>query len=55
MKVIEQFCVGKFNDESLNEDCIFVSDDYIAVIDGVTTKSDRRYDGMKMVKSHQSF
>lgn len=50
MKVIEQYCIGKFNDESLNEDCIFVSDDYIAVIDGVTTKSDRRYHGMKSGK-----
>lgn len=38
MEIIEQFVKGKFNSEEKCEDGIFISRDYIAVIDGVTSK-----------------
>lgn len=47
MKLLESFVRGKFNDPDRCEDCIVSTDDFIAVIDGVTTKSDRLYDGKK--------
>jgi len=45
MKVIEQFISSKTRYLSDCEDSIFVSDDFAAVIDGVTGKSTRKYNG----------
>lgn len=39
MKVIEVFTQAKNGNETLNEDGYFISKDYIAVIDGVTSKT----------------
>lgn len=39
MKIIEQSTIGKKNDETLNEDGMVIATNYIAVIDGVTSKS----------------
>lgn len=47
VKIIERFIRGKQDDPDQCEDGIFVNENYIAVIDGVTTKSDRRYDGRR--------
>lgn len=44
IKVLEQFIEGK-QDVCSCEDCCFISDDFIAVIDGVTSKSDFRHEG----------
>lgn len=41
MQVIEQYCQGKRADQSLNEDGLIVTDDFAAVVDGVTSKSVR--------------
>ncbi|WP_241519610.1 hypothetical protein [Bifidobacterium callitrichidarum] len=41
MRIIEQYCQGKRNDQSLNEDGLIVTDDFAAVVDGVTSKSIR--------------
>ena len=43
MKVIEQFLRSKTGQPSDCEDSIFVSTDFAAVIDGVTSKSTRKY------------
>jgi len=43
MKVIEQFIRSKTHRPSDCEDSIFVSDNFAAVIDGVTSKSNREY------------
>jgi len=43
MKVIEQFIRSKTYRPSECEDSIFVSDNFAAVIDGVTSKSTREY------------
>lgn len=40
MKIIEQFIEGKKQDPALCEDGLFINDHFIAVIDGVTSKSD---------------
>lgn len=45
MKIIEQFIMGKQKDQSLCEDGIFINHDFIAVFDGVTSKSSRTFDG----------
>lgn len=45
MKIIEQFIMGKKKDQSLCEDGLFVSDGFIAVFDGVTSKSERTFGG----------
>ncbi|WP_033495630.1 hypothetical protein [Bifidobacterium biavatii] len=42
MRVIERCCRGKKADQSLNEDGLVVTDDFAAVVDGVTSKSVRR-------------
>lgn len=47
MKIIEEFIQGKNKDEKLCEDGIFISEDFLAVIDGATAKSDREDDGKK--------
>lgn len=39
MKIIEQFTQGKTGDEAKNEDCIAVTNDFIAVFDGVTSRA----------------
>ena len=39
MRIIEQWCRGKRDDQSLNEDGLVVTDDFAAVVDGVTSKS----------------
>lgn len=41
MRIIERYCQGKRNDQSLNEDGMLVTDDFAAVVDGVTSKSVR--------------
>lgn len=43
VKVLERFIQGKISEEAC-EDAIFMSDDFIAVIDGVTSKSDFLYE-----------
>jgi len=39
MKIIEQFIKSKTNDMSICEDGIFFNDNYVAIIDGCTSKS----------------
>lgn len=39
MKIIEQFTQGKTGDETKNEDCIAVTNDFIGVFDGVTSRA----------------
>ena len=46
MKVVEQFVCGRAGDPGLCEDVIVVTDDFAAVIDGVTDKTRCVYDGM---------
>lgn len=46
MKVIEQFIKGKRENEALCEDGLFVNDDYICVIDGVTSKGKQTWNGI---------
>ena len=46
MKIIERLIKGKRNDPTLCEDGLFISDDFIAVIDGVTSKSDALFNNM---------
>ncbi len=45
MEVIERFVAGKYGDPELCEDAVFVSANHVAVVDGATDISDRRYDG----------
>ncbi len=45
MKIIEKFIKGKKEDFSLCEDRLFESANFIAVIDGVTTKNQRSFCG----------
>lgn len=45
MKLLEQFILGKKNDPSLCEDGIVITDNFIAVLDGVTAKSNRTFWG----------
>lgn len=44
MKIIETMLCGKF-DQQRCEDSLFVSDDFVAVIDGVSSKTDFRFEG----------
>ena len=44
MKIIEQFIEGKKQNPSLCEDGLFINDHFIAVVDGVTSKSDALFD-----------
>ena len=37
-EIIEKTCISKYEDESRCEDGLFISPDYIAVVDGVTSK-----------------
>lgn len=43
MEIIEQFIMGKKEEQSLCEDGLFINDDFIAVFDGVTSKSNRTF------------
>lgn len=45
MKIIESYVRGKYDDPDQCEDAIVINDDYIAIIDGVTAKSQRKYAG----------
>jgi hypothetical protein len=47
MKIIEQFVQGKTGHAPDCEDRIVVTDHLAAIIDGSTSKTDRRYDGLK--------
>ena len=47
MKIVEKFVKGKFNKEELCEDGICVTENFIALIDGVTSNNDFRYNGKK--------
>ena len=44
MKVLESLCIGKFDKERC-EDALFRSENFIAVIDGVSSKTTFRYQG----------
>lgn len=46
MQVIEQFTQGKTGDDSLNEDKIVVTEHFIAVLDGVTSRRGQMLQGM---------
>ena len=46
MEVIEQYLNSKTGDLATCEDAIFVNEHFAAVIDGVTSKSERRWDGL---------
>ena len=50
MKVMEKFLKGKFDKEELCEDGICITDDFIAVIDGVSSQSKFRYNNKKLGK-----
>lgn len=45
MKIIEKFIMGKQEDQALCEDKLVVTESFIAVIDGVTSKSTRSFGG----------
>lgn len=45
MKLIEKFCRGKRQDQELNEDAVFISEDLVAVLDGCTSRSTLVYEG----------
>lgn len=45
MQVIESFTEGKYGDPGLNEDKIIVTDDFIVLLDGVTSKTCPKLDG----------
>ncbi len=46
MIIKEHFITGKNPDQTLCEDGLFVSDSFIAVLDGVTSKSTRQFNNM---------
>ena len=41
MNVIESLVKGKYDDENICEDAISITDNFIAVIDGVTVRNTR--------------
>lgn len=45
MTVTEKFIKGKMNNEALCEDMILVNENFVAVIDGVTSKSEKLING----------
>lgn len=45
MKIIEQLIKGKSVDQALCEDRLLITDDFIAVVDGVTAKSSQTFNG----------
>jgi glycerophosphoryl diester phosphodiesterase len=44
MEIVEKFILSKKPDQSLCEDGYFISDDFVAVVDGASAKSGRLYD-----------
>jgi len=50
MQIPHTFIQGKFDDPNQCEDAIFYNDHFVAIIDGVTAKSDYRYEGLKTGK-----
>ncbi|RPA60888.1 hypothetical protein EF384_03280 [Aerococcus agrisoli] len=50
MQIQHTFIQGKFDDPTQCEDAIFYNDHFVAIIDGVTAKSDYRYEGLKTGK-----
>ena len=45
MQIIEQFICGKRQDQTLCEDGLLITDHFIVVVDGVTSKGKIKYDG----------
>ena len=45
IKIVEKLLLGKNQEQELCEDGIFISDNFVAIIDGVTSKSSQRYEG----------
>jgi glycerophosphoryl diester phosphodiesterase len=45
VEIIEHFTCGKAGQDPLNEDCLVMTDDFIAVLDGVTAKRCPKIDG----------
>lgn len=45
MRIIEKFSQGKWNDPNRNEDTFIITDDFVAVLDGATTKTCPEIDG----------
>ena len=43
--IIEKYICSKTGDDSKNEDGLFINENFISVIDGATSKSDRLYSG----------
>ena len=50
MKIIEYFICGKNKNQGLCEDGLYIDEDLIAVIDGVTSKSNRLFNGQSAGK-----
>lgn len=46
MNIIEQYTMSKTGNLLDNEDCIFTNEHYIAVVDGVTSKSKHRFNNL---------
>lgn len=46
MKILKTFIQGKYNDVNRCEDAIFINDSFVAVMDGVTSKSNFSYKNM---------
>ncbi len=51
MQILEQFIEGKTSNKDNCEDSIFISDSFIAVIDGATSKSSRKYNNSNSGKA----
>lgn len=47
MEIVEKYILGKDKDTSLCEDGITVTEDYVVVVDGATSKTGRLYKGKK--------
>lgn len=45
MQIIERFLMGKRSDQDLCEDGIFANENFIAVVDGVTSKGKQKWQG----------
>lgn len=50
MKIIEKFVQGKFDKEELCEDGICVTEDFVALVDGVSSQSEFEYENKKLGK-----
>ena len=47
VEIVERFCEGKDPDPEKNEDILIETDDFIAVIDGASSKDQAAYDGKR--------